>query len=135
MSDALPVNERPFTDATSRTEDLPDTPTRTFRIPARGWPEAPAELMALGDALDEPVEYKRRIGRYLLWRAGPPVGEAVYMAIASDDLRRTFRFDLHGRTGDGTGPDGERVTRFRSWKESLLADRRRPEDGSTPPVR
>lgn len=122
MSDALPVHERPFTDRIYHTADLPDTPTRTFRIPASGWIEAPEELLGLGDDLDEPVEYKRRIGRYLLWRAGPPVGEAVYLAIAADDPDRRFRFDLHGRTGDGSGPDGVRVERFRAWKEALLAD-------------
>lgn len=123
-ADALPVGERPFTSEPYETEDLPDTPTRAFRIPARSWTSAPEELLALGDELDEPVEYKRRIGRYLLWRAGPPVGEAWYFAIASDDLGRRFRFRLHGKTGEGEGPDGRVHQRFRTWKESLLADGR-----------
>ncbi len=121
MSDeALPVHLRPFTGDRYHTEELPDTPTRSFRIPAAGWIEAPQDLLTLGDALAEPVEYKRRIGRFLLWRAGPPVGEAVYLAIAPDSGER-YRFELHGRAGEGTGPDGEVHARFRSWKESLLA--------------
>ncbi len=123
MSDgALPVGERPFTDEKFSTDELPPTPTRSFRIPATGWLEAPDELLHLGDDLDEPVEYKRRIGEYLLWRAGPPVGEAWYLAVDANDRSRVFRFRLHGRTGTGPGPDGTTHTRFRSWKESLLHD-------------
>lgn len=123
MSDrAVPVGERPFTEDRYLTRDLPETPTRSFRIPAAGWIDAPDELLALGDELGEPVEYKRRIGRYLLWRAGPPVGDAWYLAIDSTDLDRRFRFRLRGRRGEGTGPDGRHHERFRTWKESLLAD-------------
>ena len=121
MSDALPVHERPFTTETYHTHDLPDTPTRTFRIPATGWIEAPEALVRLGEALDEPVEYKRRIGRFLLWRAGPPVGEAIYMAVDATDPATRYRFDLHGRRGHGVGPDGSSHDRFRTWKQSLLA--------------
>jgi hypothetical protein len=120
--DALPVHERPFTDDRYGTAELPDTPTRLFRIPARGWIDAPDELLALGDDLDEPVEYKRRIGRYLLWRAGPPVGQAMYFAIDADRRERRFRFRLDGKSGSGAGPDGVTHVRFRAWKESLLAD-------------
>ena len=80
--------------------------------------EAPDVLHAIGDETGEPVEYKRRIGRFLLWRAGPPVGESVYMAVA-DDLAAAYRFDLHGRRGRGMGPDGAVHQRFRSWKEAL----------------
>jgi hypothetical protein len=118
----LPVSERPFTSDRFETDDLPDTPTRSYRIPASGWHEAPQELLSLGDDLGEPVEYKRRIGRYLLWRAGPPLGEAWYLAIAADEPVRRFRFRLHGKTGEGTGPDGATHHRFRTWKEALLAD-------------
>lgn len=114
--------ERPFVAHRYHTADLPDTPQRDYRIPASGWVEAPPELLTLGDELGEPVEYKRRIGRYLLWRAGPPVGEARYLAIA-DDRSTLLRFDLHGRWGEGTGADGARHTRFRAWKESLLEHR------------
>lgn len=116
---ALPPSERPFTAERYTTQDLPATPTRSFRIPAVGWIEAPGELLELGDALNEPVEYKRRIGRYLLWRAGPPVGEAEYLAISADDLSERYRFRLSGKTGAGYGPDGRRHERFRTWKESL----------------
>lgn len=120
--EALPVHERPFTEDRFHTSDLPDTPTRSFRIPAAGWIEAPDDLIHLGDELDEPVEYKRRIGRYLLWRAGPPVGDALYLALDRSDISRTFRFRLMGRTGEGVGPGGTVHERFRTWKESLLGD-------------
>lgn len=115
---ALPPHLRPFVSDRYHTADLPDTPQRDYRIPAAGWIEAPAVLVQLGDDLAEPVEYKRRIGSFLLWRAGPPVGEARYMAV-SDDLGALFSFDLHGRTGYGIGADGLRHERFRTWKESL----------------
>ncbi len=119
---AVPVHERPFVSARYTTADLPLTPQRTFRIPASSWDDAPGVLLALGDELGEPVEYKRRIGRYLLWRAGPPVGEAWYMAIAADDLDHVFRFRLHGKGGKGRGPDGVTYERFHAWKESLKGD-------------
>ena len=66
------------------------------------------------------VAYKRRIGRYLLWRAGPAAGaDARYMAIAADDPgeRWTFRLFADG-SGEGTAPGGSH-TRFRTWKEDL----------------
>jgi hypothetical protein len=117
-SQALPPQERPFVDARFETADLPDTPQRDYRIPARAWVEAPPELLSLGDEIGEPVEYKRRIHGWLLWRAGPPVGEARYLAVAPD-ASVSFRFDLHGKRGDGVGPDGCSHERFRTWKESL----------------
>lgn len=117
---ALPVHERPFVTDRYDTGDLPPTPQRSYRIPASGWRQAPTELLELGDELAEPVEYKRRIGRFLLWRAGPPIGESWYLAV-SDDLAESFRFRLHGKHGVGVGPDGASHERFRSWKESLLA--------------
>ena len=117
----LPPGERPFVEDRLHTDDLPRTPQRTYRIPARAWIEAPTDLLELGDPIGEPVEYKRRIGAYLLWRAGPPVGVARYLAIR-DDLSASFRFDLDGRTGSGVGADGRVHTRFRTWKESLRDD-------------
>lgn len=119
--ESLPVHQRPFTSRRFTTADLPATPQRDHRIPASGWEEAPAELLALGDDIAEPVEYKRRIHGWLLWRAGPPVGEARYLAI-DPDSGRSCRFDLHGKRGEGTGPDGSRHERFRTWKESLRDD-------------
>jgi hypothetical protein len=118
MMAALKPHERPFVDDTYATADLPDLPQRDYRIPASGWREAPAELLHLGDDLGEPVEYKRRIGRFLLWRAGPPVGRSRYLAVA-DDLSSAYRFDLDGKRGTGLGPDGRNHARFRTWKESL----------------
>ncbi len=88
---------------------------------ARGWRRR-SPLLTLGDDIDQPlVAYKRRIGRWLLWRAGPAVkADARYMAIDADDLTRhcTFRLFADGH-GEGTGPDGARYERFRSWKEAL----------------
>lgn len=119
-------SQRPFVDRRYDTPDLPATPQREYRIAAASWNQAPAGLLTLGDDLGEPVEYKRRIGRFLLWRAGPPVGEARYLAV-SDDLAETYRFDLHGKQGEGTGPGGTRHERFRTWKEALR-DASVPED-------
>jgi len=111
-------HERPFDPTIRSTTDLPDLPQRDYRIPATAWPDAPDGLLTLGDDLGEPVEYKRRIGRFLLWRAGPPVGRSRYAAV-SDDLTEMYTFDLDGRRGAGRGPDGTRHERFRTWKESL----------------
>lgn len=117
---SLPVHERPFIESRYHTAELPDTPQRTFRIPGAGWIEAPPALLVLGDELGEPTEYKRRIGEFLLWRAGPPVGEAWYLAIRRTDLSQQFRFRLSGKTGYGIGADGQVHDRFRAWKGSLL---------------
>jgi hypothetical protein len=114
----LPPADRPFTELLYHTADLPATPQRSFRIPATGWHEAPEQLLRLGDDIGEPVEYKRRIGEWLLWRAGPAVGEARYLAVAPD-LATMYEFALHGRQGYGTGPDGRIHERFRTWKEAL----------------
>ena len=113
------AEDRPFLAGPFHTSDLPPTPLRDNRIAASAWIEAPVALLHLGDALQEPVEYRRRIGRFLLWRAGPPVGEARYLAV-DPDSGQTVTFDLHGKDGLGHGPDGSRHTRFRTWKESLL---------------
>jgi len=114
------VEDRPFVTARFHTPELPATPQRDYRIAAASWIEAPDAVLHLGDALDEPVEYKRRIGRFLLWRAGPPVGESAYLAI-DPDRGESYEFRLHGKEGVGFGADGVRHTRFRTWKESLLA--------------
>jgi hypothetical protein len=117
-----PAEQRPPTDRDWHTDELPATPRRDFMIPAPRWLEAPDELLALGRDLGVGlVAYKRRIGRYLLWRAGPARGaDARYMAIAADDLgeRWTFRLYPDG-SGEGTAPDGTTHSRFRSWKEAL----------------
>ncbi|HAX82891.1 MAG TPA: hypothetical protein DCY40_10040 [Actinobacteria bacterium] len=113
------AGDRPFLTGAFHTSDLSPTPLRDHRLAASSWIEAPDRLLHLGDELDEPVEYKRRIGRFLLWRAGPAVGEARYLAV-DPDSGEIITFDLHGKTGLGHGPDGSRHTRFRTWKESLL---------------
>jgi hypothetical protein len=120
---------RPPDPTPRHTEDLPPTPVRDRNIPATAWIEAPAELLALGDDLpDTPVaDYKRRIGPWLLWRAGPASGgDARYWVARSDDLSVVFTFRLFADgNGDGTGPSGARHTRFRAWKEDLR-DHERP---------
>jgi hypothetical protein len=114
--------DRPLVETDHHTEDLPPTPQRDRTIPADRWVEAPPELLALGADIGEPVvAYKRRIGGWLLWRAGPAVkADARYMALAAGDPARQFTFRLFpDGTGEGTGPDGVAYTRFRSWKEAL----------------
>jgi len=121
-----PAEDRPPTGHDWHTADLPPTPQREFLIPATRWHEAPAELVALGADLGvDLVAYKRRIGRYLLWRAGPAVrADARYMAIAADDLERRYTFRLFpDGSGEGAGPDGTVHSRFRTWKEALRDDR------------
>ena len=107
------------------------TPTRDRNIVASAWVEAPIELLQLGhDLAGEPeAEYKRRIGRWLLWRAGPAVGDARYLAVAADDLsvQHAYRLtpeapgaDGEPVNGEGSGPSGTVHHRFRAWKEDLL---------------
>ena len=123
-------DERPTDDTIVHTTDLPATPIRDRNIPATAWVEAPAELLSLGDDLPgQPVaEFKRRIGPWILWRAGPATdADARYWAADADDLGRqsTFRLFPDG-SGDGEGPSGQRHQRFRAWKQDL-AGRPSPE--------
>jgi hypothetical protein len=112
---ALPADQRPFDFTPIDTGDLPLTPTRDRNIAAAAWRQAPAELRALGHGLDGDPEpaYKRRIGSWLLWRAGPAVdADARYLAMHLFAL-------LPDGTGHGAGPSGTVHTRFRTWKEDL----------------
>lgn len=122
MTAALPADQRPIDPTPVHTADLPPTPIRDRNIPAQAWVEAPAELLALGDDIGRPaITYKRRIGPWLLWRAGPATAaDARYWVGHVDDLARqhTFRLFPDG-AGDGEGPSGTRHTRFRTWKEDL----------------
>jgi hypothetical protein len=121
---ALPADARPVDPTPVRTADLPATPTRDRNIPAEAWVEAPDELVHLGDDIGQPlVTYKRRLGRWLLWRAGPASrADARYLVLDADDLSRTYAFRLFpDGTGEGVGPSGTRHTRFRAWKEDLNA--------------
>jgi hypothetical protein len=119
---ALPYDRRPVDDTPLHTEDLPPTPVRERTIPATAWVEAPVELLELGADIGGPVaEYKRRIGPWLLWRAGPATrADARYLAVRADDLtiQHTFRLRPDG-SGEGIGPSGGRHDRFRTWKEDL----------------
>ncbi len=125
---SIPADDRPFDDTPVHTPELPSTPTRDRNIPATAWAEAPAALLALGDGLtsgpDEGpprIAYKRRLGPWLLWRAGPARGaDARYAAVDSRDLDRMFTFRLFpDGSGRGTGPSGVDHERFRTWKEDL----------------
>jgi hypothetical protein len=122
--DALRYDQRPADHTPIHTAELPATPTRDRNIVATAWVEAPAELLRLGDDLPglPEAEYKRRIGSWLLWRSGPAAGgHARYWAADSGDLAVQHTFRLFPDTnGDGTGPSGNRHTRFRAWKEDLL---------------
>lgn len=120
-----PAEQRPIDDRPIHTEDLPDTPTRDRSIPATAWIEAPAELLSVADDLPEPTtgsvaRYLRRIGPWLLWRAGPARGaDSRYWVCRSDDLTVQFTFDLFpDGSGSGHGPTASH-TRFRTWKEDL----------------
>jgi hypothetical protein len=119
---ATAPEDRPPVTTDYHTDELPPLPQRDYLIPAQRWVEAPAELRDLGaDFGVELVAYKRRIGRFLLWRAGPGSGaDACYMALAADDLgeRYTFRLRPDGG-GEGAGADDRIHDRFRTWKESL----------------
>ncbi|HSH58417.1 MAG TPA: hypothetical protein VK988_02025 [Acidimicrobiales bacterium] len=119
----LRYDQRPLDHTPRHTEDLPATPVRDRNIPATAWAEAPASLLRLGDDIGQAhdITYKRRIGPWLLWRAGPATGaDARYLAVRADDpdCGHTFRVFPDG-TGGGVGPDQEEHTRFRSWKQSL----------------
>lgn len=116
------AEDRPIDPTPVHTPDLPPTPTRDRNIPASAWVEAPATLLTLGADLGLPEAlYKRRIGRWLLWRAGPARGaDARYLAIDAEDLDRSYTFTLTPEgTGRGHGPSGADHTRFRTWKEDL----------------
>lgn len=123
MTSPLPYDQRPVDDTPVTTADLPATPQRDRNIPARAWTEAPPSLLALGDDLPDGPEafYKRRIGPWLLWRAGPATkARARYWAVRSDDLGSSVTFELApDGTGWGVGPSGRDHERFRTWKEDL----------------
>lgn len=117
----VPAEDRPPVEHDVHTDDLPALPQRDSRIPVARWPEAPDAIRELGDDLDAEPGYLRRIGRYLLWRAGPAVkADARYGAVAADDLTEVWTFRLlPDGTGSGLGPDGATHDRFRTWKEAL----------------
>jgi hypothetical protein len=119
---ALPYDQRPPDHTPVHTEDLPDTPVRDRNIPATAWVEAPTALLTLGDDLGLGVaDYKRRIGPWLLWRAGPATGaDARYLAVDARDPARSYDFRLFpDGSGEGAGPSGTVHHRFRTWKEDL----------------
>ena len=91
---ALRYDQRPVDDTPVHTADLPGAPV---------------------------AEYKRRIGPWLLWRAGPASGgDARYWAALAADTGHAFTLRLFpdGRA-EGTGPSGSVHDRFRAWKEDL----------------
>lgn len=116
-------DERPIDNTKVHTHELPLTPIRDRNIPATAWVEAPAELLTLGDDLPgAPVaEYKRRIGPWLLWRAGPAKdADAWYFACHFQDLSQQYVLRLFpDGSADGVGPSGARHVTFRAWKQDL----------------
>ena len=80
-------------------------------IPATRWVEAPAELRALGaDLGHELVAYIRRIGRFLLWRAGPaaaPTRATSPSPPTTSTEQYTYRLFPDGTAR--AGPDGQRT--------------------------
>jgi hypothetical protein len=119
---ALPADQRPFDYTPVHTEDLPDTPVRDRNIAASAWVEAPEVLLHAGDDIgQDKIAYKRRLGGWLLWRAGPARGESArYVAIDSGDLERVFTLEMSpDGSASGVGPSGATHTRFRAWKEDL----------------
>jgi len=116
-------DERPADHTPIHTDDLPPTPVRDRNIVATAWIEAPADLLTLGDDIPgrPTAEYKRRIGTWLLWRAGPASGgDACYWAARSTDLHHAVTLRLYpDGSASGTGPSGATHSRFRSWKEDL----------------
>jgi len=122
VTEPLPYHQRPWDETPIHTDDLPDTPQRDRTIAAQAWIEAPESLLFLGDDFGgPPAGYIRRIGPWLLWRAGPAThGDARYSAIDSRDLRHYHTFRLYpDGTGEGEGPSGAVHDRFRAWKEDL----------------
>lgn len=121
---ALAADDRPFDFTPIDTEDLPLTPTRDRNIAATAWVQAPSELLELGTAIGvaaAATAYKRRIGDWLLWRAGPARGPARYLAIHGQDLNQQHTFVLAADGAHrGVGPSGVEHVRFRAWKEDLL---------------
>lgn len=116
-------DERPVDSTELHTDELPATPVRDRNIPATAWVEAPPSVLTAGaDLPGQPVaDYKRRIGPWLLWRAGPATGaDARYVAVRADDLERSYTFRLlPDGSGEGVGPSGSTHVRFRTWKEDL----------------
>lgn len=115
-------DERPVDDTPVHTADLPPTPIRDRNIPATAWVEAPSSLLKLGaDLPDAPVaEYKRRIGPWILWRAGPAKrGDARYW-VQHDATGAEYTLRLYpDGSAEGVGPSGTTHDRFRAWKEDL----------------
>ncbi|CAN5445168.1 hypothetical protein BH10ACT3_BH10ACT3_16330 [soil metagenome] len=119
---ALPSHRRPTDDTPVHTADLPPLPLRDRNTPATAWIEDPQKPLDTGlDIEADDAMYKRRINRWLLWRAGPATkANARYVAIDADDLSRLFSFRLFpDGSGEGTGPLGVPHDRFRTWKEEL----------------
>ncbi|MEM1334957.1 MAG: hypothetical protein AAGG08_16025, partial [Actinomycetota bacterium] len=118
----MKYDERPVDDTPVHTADLPPTPIRDRNIPATAWVEGPDSLLTLGEDLpDEPIaEYKRRIGPWILWRAGPAKGGDARYWVVHDATGAEFTLRLHpDGSADGVGPSGTRHDRFRAWKEDL----------------
>ena len=113
-------DERPTDDTPIHTADLPPTPIRDRNIPATAWIEAPDSLLTLGDDLPgSPVaEYKRRIGPWILWRAGPAKhADARYWASTRPRARST-RCACSPTARRRAWARAAHHDRFRAWKRT-----------------
>ena len=119
---AVRYDERPTDHTPVHTDELPPTPIRDRNIPATAWVEAPESLLTLGDDLPgrPTADYKRRIGAWILWRAGgaKKVDARYWVIHDTTGAEFTIRMFPDG-TARGVGPSGTTHDRFRSWKEDL----------------
>ena len=116
-----PQSERPVDATPVHTDDLAGNAAARPEDPRDRVDRSAGAVLDLGADLDEPdVNYLRRIGPWLLWRAGPPSrGDARYLALSADDLGNTWTFRVFpDGSGEGEGPDGVVHHRFRTWKEA-----------------
>ena len=107
-----PTTHRPHAGPHRRPAADARSATATSR-PPRG-SRRPTTCCRLGDDLpDQPVaEYKRRIGPWILWRAGPATkADARYWAARDDDLADAYTLRLFADgTAEGVGPERRRST-------------------------
>ena len=122
---ALRYDQRPPDHTPIHTEDLPATPTRDRNIVASAWIEAPAELLTLGSPTCPTNRKASTSAGSVIGCCGVPGRQPVAtpatgpVAPMISTVQHTFRL-YPDATGDGTGPSGQRHTKFRPWKEDLL---------------
>ena len=115
----------PHDDTPVHTADLPATPDPRPQHPGDGVGRGARRAAGARrrPARHRPIaEYKRRIGPWLLWRAGPATRRRCpLLGRPGRRPRRQVHVPAVPRraTGQGVGPSGATHTRFRAWKEDL----------------